>query len=359
MICFFRSSIVLLLVGFVTLATLSSVTSADDTAKPVAQTISSGPIVIAHRGASGYLPEHTTEAAALAHGMGVDFIEQDVVLTKDGVPVVLHDVTLNSVTDVADVFPGRDTEGKFYVFHFTLQELKTLKVTERRTGKIRFPKGQGNFRIATLKEHLELIQGLNQSRNAAVGVYVELKQPALHREHKLDLAKTVLQTLNEFKYTRAEDNIFVQCFEEAETKRLRTELKCRLRLIQLYSKRPTSAQLSEISQYADGIGINIQALVDPASLTESSSSEEVAANDFVTEAHAAAMLVHAWTFRTDQLPAWADSADDLLAFLFAEAHVDGVFADQPDAAVRYLKKSDTTRTVRGPFHLLNGDGKQP
>ena len=120
------------------------------------------PIVIAHRGASGYLPEHTLEAKALAHGQAADFIEQDVVLTKDDVPVVLHDVHLDAVCDVADRFPERRRDdGRFYALDFTLAELRTLRFSERRdpqTGRQvfpgRFPAGTGTFRIATLAEEL-------------------------------------------------------------------------------------------------------------------------------------------------------------------------------------------------------------
>lgn len=317
----------------------------------VTQSIKSGPIVIAHRGASGYLPEHTTEAATMAHTMGADFIEQDVVLSKDGIPVVLHDVTLNSVTNVADVFPDRKTDGKFYVYDFTLAELQQLKVTERRTDEVRFPRGQGSFQIGTLAEHLQLIQGLNRSRDKDIGVYVELKQPALHKKRGLDLAVVVLKTLGEFGYSKANDNIFIQCFEEDETKRLRTELKCRLRLIQLYSKRPTKERLAQIARFADGIGINIEALMDPTP------EGDVQPNNVVKQAHEVALQVHAWTFRTDQLPIWAATSDDLLDQLFNEAHVDGVFADQPDVVINYLKKTEARQVTRGPFHLLHNDRK--
>jgi len=92
----------------------------------------SGPIVIAHRGASGYLPEHSLESKAMAHAMGADFLEQDVVLTSDGVPIVLHDIHLDSTTDVARLFPGRAREdGRYYALDFNLQEIKALSLHER------------------------------------------------------------------------------------------------------------------------------------------------------------------------------------------------------------------------------------
>ena len=161
------------------------------------------PIVIAHRGASGYLPEHTLAAKAYAHALGADFLEQDLVLTKDDVPVVLHDIYLDTVTDVAVRFPERKrADGRFYVLDLTLAELKQLRVTERFNAKSgarvfagRFPAGQAEFRVSTLEEELQLIQGLNRSTGRAVGIYPEIKQPQWHRAHGHDISKIVLPLL--------------------------------------------------------------------------------------------------------------------------------------------------------------------
>ena len=135
------------------------------------------PIVIAHRGASGYLPEHTLGAKTLAYGLGADYLEQDVVATRDSELVVLHDLTLNDVTDVAQRFPDRTrNDGLHYVVDFTLAELKQLTLFERRiAGRDapkypgRFPAGVGAGSIATLEEELRLIQGLNRSTGSAAG----------------------------------------------------------------------------------------------------------------------------------------------------------------------------------------------
>jgi len=143
------------------------------------------PLVVAHRGASGYLPEHTLAAKAYAHALGADFLEQDLVLTKDDVPVVLHDVHIDTVTDVAKQFPARKrADGRFYALDFTLAELKQLRVTERFNAKTgapvfakRFPAGLSEFHISTLEEELQLIQGLNRSTGRVVGIYPEIKQP--------------------------------------------------------------------------------------------------------------------------------------------------------------------------------------
>lgn len=156
-------------------------------------------IVIAHRGASGYLPEHTLAAKAAAHAMGADYIEQDVVLSKDGVPMVLHDIHIDTVTDVADIFPDRArADGRFYAIDLTLDELKQLAVMERADedgGQVfpdRFPRGASTFRVPTLAEEIELIQGMNLSTGREAGIYPEIKRPAWHRAQGQDISAIVL-----------------------------------------------------------------------------------------------------------------------------------------------------------------------
>ena len=194
------------------------------------------PIVIAHRGASGYLPEHTLAAKALAYGLGADFLEQDVVATRDSQLVVLHDLYLDDVTDVARRFPGRHRDdGRHYVVDFDLAELRTLTVFERRAPgtsaakyPARFPADTGLFGIATLEEELQLIQGLNRSTGRVVGVYPEIKDPDWHRRHGIDLAKArCWPSCTRSAIRRAEDPAFVQCFDAAELMRLKHELGCR------------------------------------------------------------------------------------------------------------------------------------
>lgn len=325
----------------------------------ISQTISDEvPLVIAHRGASGYLPEHTTEAAALAHALGADFIEQDVVLSKDGVAVVFHDVTLEGITDVAEVFPNRGRHGKFYVFDFTLAELKQLNVSERfpsaenSEGSGRFPQKTGRFRLSTLEEHLQLIKGLNVSRGRDVGVYVEIKQPKLHREQKLDPSKEVLRVLGKYGYTNADDRVFVQCFDESEVLRLRTELKCRLPLIQLLSEEPSDEHLARIAKVADGIGIRISAVIDGAS-AEAPARPMV--SKVVKASHQNALLVHAWTLRTDSLPDYAPDSTTMIEWLVRDAGVDGIFTDQPDVLLSWRQIARARGRVEGPFKLL-GNG---
>ena len=308
------------------------------------------PLVIAHRGASGYLPEHTTEAAAYAHALGSDYIEQDVVLSKDGIPVVLHDLELDDVTNVADVFPGRRHRGgHWYAFDFTLAELRQLNVVERVKGphSRRFPNGSGNFRIATLREHIQLIRGLDHSRETATGLYVEIKQPARHRDEGLDVSKAVLAVLDEFGFSDPEDRIFIQCFEADELRRLRTDLKCRLPLIQLLGKIPTAAEIQRHAKVVDGLGVSISCVITGR---VSEASDKAVITDVVRRSHENALLVHVWTVRTDQLPEFATSTDELLKWLIQDAGADGIFTDHPDAVLRWRR--ELAPQARNPFRFI-------
>ena len=160
-------------------------------------------------------------------------------------------------------FADRGVDGKFYVWDFTLSELRKLRITERRTADFgrRFPKETGAFRLSTLAEHLTLIQGLNHSRRREAGIYVEIKSPAEHRKQGLAASEAVLKVLSEFGYSDAEDRAYLQCFDEAEVLRIRTELKCRLPLIQLMSRQPTAEEVERTSKVADGLGLSIKAIL--------------------------------------------------------------------------------------------------
>ncbi len=200
--------------------------------------------VIAHRGASGYLPEHTLEGVAMAHSWGVDYIEPDIVLTKDNKAVVLHDIHIDTTTNVAKVFPHKKRkDGRFYAIDFTLKQIKRLKVNERinlKTGKKVFEKrfnlGLSEFRVPTLEEYIELVQGLNDSTKKDIGIYPELKSPEFHKKEKKDIAKTVLKILTKYGYNKKDANIYVQCFYPPTLKRLREELNAKMPLIALIAE---------------------------------------------------------------------------------------------------------------------------
>jgi glycerophosphoryl diester phosphodiesterase len=314
----------------------------------VAQT--SKPVVIAHRGASGYLPEHTLEAKVLAHAMGANFLEQDVVLTKDDVPIVMHDIQLETISDVALRFPDRQrTNGHYYALDFTLAEIKQLHANERinpKTGRAvypnRFPLGRSSFQIPTLEEELQLIQGLNKTCGRVVGIYPEIKQPGWHRKQGHDISRIVLPILRRYGYATKQDPCWIQCFEPDETKRIRAELGWEghlLLLLQANRKNPdgtdgaawfTSAGMVELAKFADGIGPDLGAIVSGKSKADRK------VTDFVKSAHAAKLTVHPYTLRADDLPKFADSMDDALEVLFTEARLDGLFTDFPDLAVKWL-----------------------
>jgi glycerophosphoryl diester phosphodiesterase len=296
------------------------------------------PIVIAHRGASGYLPEHTLVGKALAYGLGADYLEQDVIATRDHELVVLHDIYLDDVSDVAQRFPNRKRDGHYYVIDFDLAELKTLAVHERRAPAgtaqkfpTRFPREIGITGIATLGEELRLIQGLNRSMGRTVGIYPEIKDPAWHRRHGVDLAKLLLAEIAEFGYSRADDAAYVQCFDANELERVRNELGCALRLIQLvepgdeHAELLTAAGLRRLATYAYGLGPSYTQLVAPR-------WPHLA--PLVAQARDAGLRLHPYTFRRDELPTYVRKVEELLEFFLREARVDGVFCDHPDIAVR-------------------------
>lgn len=312
-----------------------------------------GPLVIAHRGASGYVPEHTLEAKAMAHALGADYIEQDLVLSKDNVPVVLHDIHLDTVSDVVQRFPDRKrADGRYYAIDFTVAELKQLRVSERfnaKTGQLvyprRFPKDQASFQIATLEEELQLIAGLNQSTGRAAGIYPELKQPKWHRDQGRDLARAVLPILARYGYGTKADACYLQCFEFAEVRRLREELGWRGRLIMLiegrakgadgtdYDRLCTPAGIQELATLVDGIGPAIGRLVTWTPGGERQLTQLVAL------AHAVKLAVHPYTIRIDDLPRHCPSADALHAALFGELRVDGVFTDFTDVTAGWLRSA--------------------
>ncbi|MCT6861025.1 glycerophosphodiester phosphodiesterase [Bartonella apis] len=346
----------MLMAGLVLMgATFSTTANADDK------------VVIAHRGASGYLPEHTLPAKAMAFAQGADYLEQDLVMTKDDQLVVLHDHYLDRVTDVADRFPDRARkDGRYYAIDFTLAEIKSLKFSEGFTienGKKvqtfpgRFPMGKSDFRVHTFEEEIEFIQGLNHSTGKNIGLYPEIKAPWFHHQEGKDIAARVLEVLKKYGYTKKSDKIYLQCFDANELKRIRNELEPKmgmdLKLVQLiaYTKwNETEEQqpdgkwvnysydwmlepgaMEKIAQYADGIGPDYHMLI-----ADSSTNGHIIINGMVKEAHEHQLEVHPFTVRADQLPPYAKDVNELYDALYRQADVDGLFTDFPDKAVSYL-----------------------
>ncbi|QTH06424.1 glycerophosphodiester phosphodiesterase [Vibrio fluvialis] len=331
--------------------------------------VSANPLVIAHRGASGYLPEHTLEAKALAYGMKPDYIEQDVVMTKDDQLVVLHDHYLDRVTDVAERFPGRArADGRYYAIDFTLAEIKSLRVTEGfniddKGNKVagfpdRFPMWKSTFTVPTFAEEIELIQGLNKSLGYDIGIYPEIKAPWFHRHEGKDISKAVLDVLKQYGYDSKEDKVYLQCFDANELKRIHDELlpsmKMDLNLVQLmaytdwnetmtyqgeqampysYDWMFEPGGMKKVAQYADGIGPWKPMLVD-----DKSTKDNIIIKPLMGEAKAAGLVVHPYTFRADKgrIAPYAENFDGMLDVFYNQVKVDGLFTDFPDKAVSFL-----------------------
>jgi glycerophosphoryl diester phosphodiesterase len=295
-------------------------------------------LVIAHRGASGYLPEHTIEAKAMAHAMNPHFIEQDLVLSKDDVAVVIHDIYLDDVTDVAMKFPNRKRkDNRFYVIDFMFDELQTLKVTERfnpETGvqcyPNRFPMGKGHFKLHSLQDEIELIQGLNKSFRKNIGIYPEIKEPEFHKKEGKDLTGIVLKTLADYGYKTKKDNCILQCFDAKELERIRKDLKSDLFLVQLIEFPKETKELAHFATYADGIGPLYKQVLDKKV------NGKWHFTSLVMDAHKLGLKVHPYTFRADVLDEFS-TFEEMMQVLLVTANVDGAFTDFPNLVVDFLK----------------------
>ena len=313
-------------------------------------------IVIAHRGACGYLPEHTLAAKAMAYAMGAHYIEQDVVMTKDDALIVLHDITLDRTTDVSEKFPDRVRDnGRYYAIDFTLEEVRSLAATEGfriKEGKKvqgfknRFPMNSSSFNVPTLEEEIQLIQGLNKSTGKDVGIYPEIKQPKFHRDEGKDISTAVVKLLKDYGYFSRNDKAFLQTFSFEELKEIRTnifpEVGVAINLIQLvenngsYSWVFEEGGMAKIAKFADGIGPDKSLVISPKS-----TASNLQFTTLVSRAHEAGLKVHPYTYRLDpgQLPDYADNFEELLRRHFQDADVDGVFTDFPDRAIKFLERN--------------------
>ncbi len=291
------------------------------------------PIIIAHRGASGYLPEHTLEAYALAIDQGADVIEPDLVVTKDGVLVARHERYLSGTTDVAarpefasrkrfDAFIEKDEGRKledWWVEDFTLAEIKTLRARQPRDGR---PKDyNGRYAVPTFTEVLALAARKAKEKGRPVGVYPETKHPDYFASIGLDFEAPLLDALKGY----GAGPVYIQSFVPEILRRLKG--KTNARLVQLVEDRggAPSVPLSEIALYADGVGPEKSLLANAA---------------FRAEARRLKLFVHPWTYRLDQLPPSAMGPGPFrargvaeMAAAFTEFGVDGLFTDFPDAGV--------------------------
>ncbi|MFI8480273.1 glycerophosphodiester phosphodiesterase [Pseudomonas sp. NPDC078700] len=324
------------------------------------------PLIIGHRGASGYVPEHTLGAYALAVTLGADYIEPDLVMTKDGQLIARHDNELGLTTDVAahpefaqrkrsKSIDGIELNGWFSE-DFTLAELKTLRAIERiptvRPGNARL---NGSMQIPTLQEIIDLSKDLQRSQGRQIGLYIETKHPTYFQQQGLSMEKPLLKILKENGLDSAKAPIYIQSFEVNNLKQLSRASD--VRLIQLYGEGQPFDQLSSgtsltyeqmatpqgfkrVAKYAVGVGPHKSAII---ALDSTGALNLANATRFVADAHAAELKVHPYTFRAENsfLPTNLRKGDDPNARgdieqevkIFLEAGIDGLFMDQPDIGI--------------------------
>jgi len=293
------------------------------------------PIVIAHRGASGHRPEHTLAAYELAIELDTDFIEPDLVITRDGVLIARHENEISETTDVSarPEFATRRTTRQidgveitgWFTEDFTLAEIRTLRARERLP--FRDHSWDGRFGIPTFEEVLDL------AVRRGVGVYPETKHPSYFRGIGLPLEERLLAALEARGWTDRDAPVFIQSFETGNLRELRKQTG--VRLIQLLEAEghapPTPEDLAWIATYADGIGPN-KRLIVPAG----QDGRLLPPTSLVEDAHRAGLAVHPWTFRSDPqfLAREYDGRPEREIEQFFALGVDGVFSDFPEVAVR-------------------------
>jgi glycerophosphoryl diester phosphodiesterase len=323
-------------VPLVALAACAAPACDDAAPDPTLQGIPARPLVIAHRGASGHRPEHTLAAYELAILMGADYIEPDLVSTRDGVLVARHENEIGATTDVERRFRERrtrktidgDTIDGWFTEDFTLAELRTLRVREREP--FRTTRFDGWYSIPTFEEVLTLAEREGRRRGRPVGVYPELKHPRYFRDIGLPLEERVVEALGRHDLDRCDAAVFIQSFDATSLRRLRPLTTARLVQLVQDSALVSADALREIADYADGVGVSRRLLVPAAA--------GAPATSVVRDAHAVGLRVHAWTVRPEPQFLAPRYGGDPLAEVreLAALGVDGMFGDYPDQLLRGL-----------------------
>lgn len=310
------------------------------------------PIVIAHRGASGYRPEHTLEGYRLAIALGCDYLEPDLVITQDGVLIARHENELSDTTNVGDrrefasrkttkVIDGVERTG-WFAEDFTLAEIKTLRARERLP--FRDQSFNDQFEIPTLAEIIALAQDASAEVGRTIGIYPETKHPSYFQSIGLSLEPPLLDVLNTNGYEDRDAPVILQSFETENLKTLRSRTS--VPLIQLigdpsqiqvdtqrsYGDLITPEGLAAIAQYANGIGVE-KRLILPVNPTDA--NRLLPPTALIQDAHAAGLWVHSYTFRSDPSflhPSYqGNPAAEYTQFL--GLGIDGLFSDFTDHAV--------------------------
>jgi glycerophosphoryl diester phosphodiesterase len=309
-------------------------------------------LIIAHRGASGERPEHTLAAYERAIDLGADYIEPDLVVTKDMQLVARHENELSGTTDVASrpefaerrrtkMVEGQQVAGWFSE-DFTLAELRTLRARERvaavRPANARY---DGLYQVPTFAEIVQLVRAKEAATGRAIGLYPELKHPTLMlQQERIDMVDLMVRELRRLDLDRADARVFIQIFEVTPLQRLKRQVEVPLILLigerggpfdepaLRWAEMMTPAGLAEVARYADGIGPWLGHVLDPATLQPTA---------LVRDAHAAGLTVHPWTLRKENgfLPAalqtgGGPAAEGEWRKLFAAAlatGADGFFTD--------------------------------
>jgi glycerophosphoryl diester phosphodiesterase len=322
-------------------------------------TLSGGlPLVIGHRGAAGHRPEHTIASYELAIDYGADFIEPDLVSTKDSVLIARHENDISGTTDVAQKFPERRTtktvDGKaingYFTEDFTLAEIKTLRAKERLP--CRNQGWNGVYDIPTFQEVVDLAKRRSRETGRIIGIYPETKHPSYFRSFGLALEPPLIKALNANGYTDADAPVFVQSFEVQNLKDLSKLTK--VRLVQLmdenrlrpydfvtagdqrtYSDLMTPSALAAIASYARGIGPFKRSIVP-----QGSNGALLAPTSLVADAHKVGLVVHPYTFRDKPAFLTPDyQLDPIKEYLqFYALGADGVFSDFSETAVRARRR---------------------
>ena len=317
---------------------------------------SSTPIVIGHRGASGYRPEHTLASYTLAIEMGADYIEPDLVSTKDGVLIARHE---NNITDTTNVsqhpeFANRKTTKKidgqdvtgWFTEDFTLAEIKTLRAKERLP--FRNHSYDGKFAIPTFQEVIDLAKKKTAEKRRVIGIYPETKHPTYFQSVNLPLEQPLVSILKRNGYLKKTDPVFIQSFEVSNLKQLRQMTN--LPLIQLfdeaqlkpydfvvkgdrrtYGDLTSPKELATIAKYATGIG-PYKRLIVPVD----ANNRLKPPTTLVRDAHVAGLKVHPYTFRNEAqyLASDYNGKPDAEYEQFFKLGVDGLFSDFSDTAVK-------------------------